>query len=383
MARVRTEEDLGWGGSEDGIEDSGALDAAAFEIGGTGGLADDEFGMNGNEVRESGLPANALQQDAGGGGAHVRERLANCGEAGVVKCSALNIVKANDGNVGGNLEAVVHEGADGADGSNVVVAKERGEVDSALQELIGWLESELGRGDAEVEVHDEFRWDGELEIAGDGHKAVPAVVGVGAMAAAAHEGDFAVAKLVEMTQGKLGGALLIKDDVGDAFDFAVSRDNDGGESSETLFECCIDEDYAFNGAIHKEAWILFDEIGFAAVTCCEIEVAFFNEVLFNTAENLHGIAVTKFRDEDTDGERLALAQGARKETGAIVKFCGSFNDTIAGFLRDGADAGSVIQNQGNGGGREVEVLAQGAQADGLAGMRRRSWFSSLGHAFLF
>ena len=79
--------------------DSGALDAVAFWIGRTGGFANDEFGMNGNKVRKVAWRANALQQDARGGGSHLLERLANCGEAGVVKCGALNVVESHDGDV--------------------------------------------------------------------------------------------------------------------------------------------------------------------------------------------------------------------------------------------------------------------------------------------
>ena len=151
----------------------------------------------------------------------------------------------------------------------------------------------------------------------------------------------------------------------------------------TFFEGCINEDEAFDGAIHEQARVLFDQVGFAAMTCGEVEIALFNEVLFDTAENLHGVAVTEFGNEDADGECLAFTQRAREEAGTIVEFGRSFNDAIASFLGDGTDAGSVIQNQGNGRRREVEVLAKCAQADGLAGKRRRSWFGSLGHAYLF
>ena len=339
--------------------------------------------MNGNEVWEGGLATDALQEDAGSGGAYLRERLANCGEARVVKCSALNVVEANDGNVCRNLEAVVHEGANGADGRNVVVANERGEIGSALEEFVGWLESKLGGGDAELEFDDELGWDGQFEIAGNGHEAAPAIVGVGAVAPAAHESDFAVAELVEVTEGEFSSALLIKDDIGDAFDLAVAGDDNGGENSNVFFESGINKDESFDGAIHEESRILLDEIGFTAVTRGEVEVAFFNEVLFDAAEDLHRVAVTEFGNEDTDGECLALAQGAREETGAVVEFGGSLNDAVTGFLGDGTDAGSVIQNKGNGGRREVEVLAQGAQTDGLAGEQRRSRFGSLGHAFQF
>ena len=128
-----------------GIEGSGALDAVAFGIGRTGGFPNDEFGVNGNEVRKRGLAANALQQNARSRGAHLIERLANRGEAGVVKRGALDIIEAHDGNVGGNLEAVVHESANGSDGGDIVVAEERGKIGAALDKFVGGLEAKFGR----------------------------------------------------------------------------------------------------------------------------------------------------------------------------------------------------------------------------------------------
>ena len=262
---------------------------------------------------------------------------------------------------------MVHQRANGADGGDVVVANQRSEIRAALDEFVGGLVSELGRRDAELELHDKFGRYGQLQIARDGHEAVPAIVGIGTVTAAAHECDFAVAKLVEMAQSKLGGSLLVEHHIRDAFDLAMACDDYGGENPDALFEGRIDKDEALDGAIHEEARILLDQIGLAAVARGEIEVAFFNEVLFDAAEDLHGIAVAEFGNKDADGECLALAQGAREEAGAVVEFGGSLGDPVAGFLRDGTDAGSIIQNQRNGCRREVEVLAQRAQTDGLAG----------------
>jgi hypothetical protein len=154
-----------------------------------------------------------------------------------------------------------------------------------------------------------------------------------------------MAKLVEVAQGKLGGALLIEDDICNAFNFAVTSDGHSRKDSDALFERGIDKNEAFNGAIHEEARILFDEIGFATMTCGEIEVTFLNEMFFDAAEDLHGIAVAEFGHEDTDCKRLAFAQRAREEAGAVVEFGGSFSNAVTGFLGDGADAGSIIQHE--------------------------------------
>ena len=299
--------------------------------------------MNGNEVREGGLPANALQQDARGGGAHLIERLANRGEARIVKRSALDVVEANDRDIGRNVQSMVHESANRTDGGDVVVAEERREIGSALDEFVGWLEAEFWSGDAKLKLHDKLGRDGQLEIAGNRHQAIPAIVRVGAVAAAAHEGDLAVSELVEMAQGKLGGALLVEDDVGDAFDFAMAGDDNGGENAEALFKRRIDKDEAFDGAIHEKSRVLFDEVGLAAVARGEVEIALLDKVLFDAAEDLHRVAVTEFGNEDADGESLALAQGPCKKAGAIVELGSGLRNAVAGFLRDGADSGGVIQ----------------------------------------
>ncbi len=137
--------------------------------------------------------------------------------------------------------------------------------------------TKFGSGDAKLELHDQLGRHDQLEIASDGHQAVPAIVGVGAVAAAAHECDLAMAELVEVAQGKLGGALLVEDNVGDAFNFAMAGDNDGGQSAEALLESRIDKDEAFDGAIQKEARILLDEVGLATVTRGEVEVALLDQ----------------------------------------------------------------------------------------------------------
>ena len=156
-----------------------------------------------------------------------------------------------------------------------------------------------------------------------------------------------------------------------------------GRSPRLFSRVCVDKDKALYGSIQKEARVLLDEIGFATVTRGEVEIAFFDKVLFDTAEDLHGVAVAEFGDEHPDRKGLALAQGACEEAGSVVEFGGSLNHPVARVLRDGADSGSIVEHKRNRGRRKVEVLTEGAQTDGLAGLWRRSWFRLLGHALLF
>ena len=106
-----------------------------------------------------------------------------------------------------------------------------------MDEFVGWLESEFRCGDAKLEVARRARADtASFRSRATAIRQFQRSSASEAVAAAAHEGDFAVAELVEMAQGEFGGALLVKDDVGDAFDFAVAGNDDCGEKPEALFE---------------------------------------------------------------------------------------------------------------------------------------------------
>ncbi len=116
---------------------SGPPGAGALGVGRTGGFANDELRKDGDEIGKNSLSANSLQQDSCSGAAHLVKRLPNGGKARVVKCGALDVVEANDRNVGRNMKTAVHQCTNRADGGDVVVADERGEVASSLNEFVG------------------------------------------------------------------------------------------------------------------------------------------------------------------------------------------------------------------------------------------------------
>jgi len=79
--------------------------------------------------------------------------------------------------------------------------------------------------------------------------------------------------------------------------------------------------------------------------------------------------IVEIRDQNADGKRLLLAQGASVEAGTVIELCGSLKNAVARFLRNGADAGGIVEDQGDGGWGQVEILAKGPEADGLSGER--------------
>src|ERR1035437_1569961 len=107
--------------------------------------------MDGHDVGKSRLAADALQQNACSNRAHFIQWLANCGQAGVVESSSLDVVKTHNRDVFRNPQSLVHERPDRPDGSNVVETDERGEIDPTAKQLIGRPKTQLGRGDAELD----------------------------------------------------------------------------------------------------------------------------------------------------------------------------------------------------------------------------------------
>jgi len=100
-----------------------------------GGFADDEFGLYLDE-RGEGLVGHALEESGGGFGAHELEGLTDGGETGDLVGGGLDVVEANDGDVVGDVEAVVVEGADAAHGGDVVEAEDGGEFLFGFEEVV-------------------------------------------------------------------------------------------------------------------------------------------------------------------------------------------------------------------------------------------------------
>src|SRR6516164_5196232 len=101
--------------------------------------------MNGHEIGERSLAADTLKQDLCCCAAHLVKGLANRGQTRIMEGCTLNVVESHDGNIRGNLQAMIDQGANSANGGDVVVADKCSEVTAALNQLVCGLESEFGR----------------------------------------------------------------------------------------------------------------------------------------------------------------------------------------------------------------------------------------------
>src|ERR1039458_379482 len=150
------------------------------------------------------------------------QRLADGRNAGIVEGRALDVVEADHGDVFGNAEPVVPYGPDSATGGDIVATNDGREMHPAIDQLAGGPVAEFRRGDPELELNGHLGPHHNAEFSGQIFQALPALVCVGAVAAAAHESDGAVTKLVEMAQRQFCRLALIEHYVGDSGNLAMT-----------------------------------------------------------------------------------------------------------------------------------------------------------------
>src|ERR1700682_2004581 len=119
----------------------------------TGGLTHHQFGFDGNFGHERGALLNLIYHGARGDLSHAQERLAHRGESRTGESRCWNIVESDDRYVFWNAQAGVAHGADGANGGDVVIGKERGERDLSRQHDLRELVAELRRGIHLIHLH--------------------------------------------------------------------------------------------------------------------------------------------------------------------------------------------------------------------------------------
>src|SRR5271155_2497018 len=104
--------------------------------------------------------------------------------------------------------------------------------------------SQLRRGEVELQLNHQFGVDLDAELPGDGHEAAPAIAGVGAECLASHEGNLTVSQLMEVPEGKLGGAAVVEQDVGHPLNVLVTS-NGYDWDRQAVLQRRVDGDEAF------------------------------------------------------------------------------------------------------------------------------------------
>ena len=99
-----------------------------------------------------------------------------------------------------------------------------------------------------------------------------------------------------------------------------------------------------------------------AVVNGEVEIVLAHEQVADTGEDLGVVAFAELREEDTDGLHALALEVSGDHGGLVVELFGGGFDAGARGLGDGT-AGSIVEDEGDGGGAEAEVLGERLEGD--------------------
>ena len=180
-----------------------------------------------------------------------------------------------------------------------------------------------------------------------------------------HVGDLAMAEPIEVTEGKLGGAVMIEDNVGDPEEGSVTGDSDGGRMNHSL-QLGIDCEDAVDAARLEKTGILGDEVFSVTVMRGKEEVALLHKNVSRSAKDLGVLAFAEFGKEDADGLGPEALERACNEAGLVAELLCSGLYSFAGGRWNGA-AGRIVQDEGDGCRTEVQVFGEHLEADTARG----------------
>src|SRR6185312_14798621 len=365
------------GGTRGGGRPGGKFAGRSFG----GRLPLDKVGQNTDGlVRPIGLiGVDHLQQRGGGDAAHFLQGLAHGGERRIVGGGAVDVVKADDGDLRWDGDAGFAQNGDGSDGGEVVEGEDGGEGQIAFEKADGGGATGFGTEADPFQLDDEPRVDFDSDFRSDFGDGAPAGLGIGAEALAFDEGDFFVSQALKVFERIARGEVVIELDVHDGRVADVARNCDDG-NGERVVEDGVNGDDAFDSAGDEHGGILTEQIGAVAVTYDEVEEAGEEKDFFNAAKDGGGVAFADFRNNDADGFAVLAAQAAGEAIGLIVHAGGGGADALLGLGGYAIDSCGVVEDPGNGGGGQAEVAGQLLQA-GLFKRARRGigWMADSGH----
>jgi hypothetical protein len=213
-----------------------------------------------------------------------------------------------------------------------------------------------------LQIDAELGVDGDSDLLGDGVDGLPAGLGVEREGLAFHEGDAPVTELVEVTEGEMGSAVVIEDEIGDPGNADVRGDSDGGER-DALAQIGVDEKKTVDGAADEEVGVLLDEVGPAEMADGEVEIAGLKEIFFDADHEACEVALAELGDDDAYGIGEPGAKHAGVYVGTILELFRRVENPLSSLGRDGLGYGGVIEDDGDGCGREIKILGEYFEGD--------------------
>ena len=149
-------------------------------MGSGGGAPHDKFRLDDDFLRIAAFAGrvDASQQGFGGDDPHFAKRLVHRCEAGILKRSGLDVIKADDGDVFRDEPARFAEGVDGADSGGIIEGNKSREVGVALEKPASDAVTHFGRRRVGVELNSKRFGKTDAELFADRMHCTPANFGV-------------------------------------------------------------------------------------------------------------------------------------------------------------------------------------------------------------
>src|SRR4029079_462222 len=145
------------------------------------------------------------------------------GEGRVLIGGAVDVVKANDGDIVWNPQPVLMDGAHGDNGCKIIKGEDCSKGTAGSEQLLGGVVSEIGRGQIVLELNDQFRRNRPPRMRGYLGDHFPANFAVRGERLALNDGNIRVAESAQMLERKFSSSAMIEDDAGNAFYVVVAR----------------------------------------------------------------------------------------------------------------------------------------------------------------
>src|SRR6266849_8254741 len=214
------------------------------------------------------------------------------------------------------------------------------------------------------QLHNQLAGDLNSQLAGGSFDVRPSHFGVGAEGLAFDEGDLTMPQLKQVLEGKLGGSLMVQDDVGHALYVVVARYRDHGHRKGEIPRC-VDGDQAIDGSFEKEPGVLINEVWTVAVAGDKIEVSFFQKIVFHSTHHRSGIPIADFRDNDSDGEAALGPQRSSEYIWPVFELAGCGKNPVLGLLGNSIRDRRAVDDQRHGCGRKPKVVRELLQTHGF------------------
>ena len=110
--------------------------------------------------------------------------------------------------------------------------------------------------------------------------------------------------------------------------------------------------------------VLLDKISAVTVADNRINVALFQEEIFNARHHERGVTFADLRHNGADCETAFLTEGARHQVGTVIQFTSRFPDSLLGHVGNGFCTGRSVYDQRHGCRGNTQILGKLLRTDG-------------------